>query len=155
MNDSGALAWQVAEVLESGDAQVRLRFLPTQSCSRCSTGRGCGAGVFSALFSSRPAEVDMPREMNLVPGQRVRVGISTQALLLSAGCAYGLPLIGFLAGALPAYWWIEPPLWRDLLSLFGGMGVAVMAWRVGGALARFGRPPVIEPLSCGSHATKS
>ena len=155
MNDSGTVAWQVAEVLESKRGLVRLRFTRPGFCQRCSQGQGCGAGVFGALFSRRNAEVEMPCGTNFGTGQWVRVGVPAKTLLLIALCVYGLPLAGFLVGALPAYWWIDSPAWRDLLSLLGGLGLAALAWRAGGSMVRFGRRPHIEPLSCGLHATKS
>jgi sigma-E factor negative regulatory protein RseC len=154
MNDSGAVAWQVAEVLESRGGQIRLRFARPRSCQRCSEGRGCGAGVFGALFRRRDLELDMPGTPELEVGQWVRVGIPSATLLLTAFAVYGLPLAGFLIGALPAHWWIESPLWRDLLSLVGGLVLAIVAWRGGGFLARFWRQPHIEPLSCRREASR-
>ncbi len=155
MNESGSIAWQVAEVLESDGGKVRLRFTRPEFCQRCRSGNGCGAGVFGALFSRRNAEVLMPSELEFVSGQWVRVGISTGTLLLTAIAVYGLPVAGFAAGALPAHWWIEAPHWRDLFSLIGGIVLAVLAWQFGRSIVRFGRRPHIEPLSCGNNATKS
>lgn len=152
---NAAVAWQVAEVLESGNGHIRLRFSRPDSCQRCMRGEGCGAGVFSALFSRRTTEVEMPVELKVVAGQWVRVGISTRSLALSALAVYGLPLVGFIVGTLPAYWWVNAPLWRDLLSLGGGVLVAALAWRMGDSIIRFARQPVVEPLSCRPDATKS
>lgn len=155
MNDSDAVAWQVAEVLQSGGGQVRLRFSQPRSCQRCSEGRGCGVGIFGALFGRREVEIDLPFAPDLESGQWVRVGIPTATLLLTAVAVYGLPLAGFVLGALPAYWWVESPPWRDLLSLLGGLVLAALAWRCGRFVVHFGRRPRIEPLSCRPEATKS
>jgi sigma-E factor negative regulatory protein RseC len=149
------VAWHVAQVLETGSGRVRVRFERPRFCERCQRGQGCGAGVFSRLFPRRSTEVVIKTSLAPAIGDWVRIGIPGSALALTALFVYGLPVFAFVLGALPAHWWIESPLWRDLLSLAGGVVLALVTWRVGRRFDPRQLNPVVEPLSCASIATKS
>ncbi len=149
------VAWQIAQVLESEADRVRVRFVRPESCQRCEKGQGCGAGLFARLFARRTAELEVMTRLSPGIGDWVRIGVSGPALALSAMFAYGLPIVAFVLGALPAHWWIEYPLWRDLLALAGGFVCALAAWYTGRRFSLRNLNPVIEPLSCPSVVTKS
>lgn len=150
-----SVAWQPAEVLESGEEWTRLRFSRPDLCQRCRQGNGCGAGVFGALFPRRAVVVEVRCGFKVGAGEWVRVGIPSRSLLLAALTVYGLPLAAFIVGALPAHWWIEAPLFRDLMALAGGLFLALVTWRAAWKMCSRIQRPLVEPLSCGGGATRS
>lgn len=154
MNAAG-LSWQVAQVLESSDRRLRLRFSRPEFCQRCQRGNGCGAGVFSGLFPRRTTEIEIDSDQDLAHGDWVRVGLAHRDLALGAARVYGLPLAAFVAGALPAHWLIGAEGWRDLAALAGGLVAAVLAYVLAQRFFRSPVNPIVQPLSCGSDGTKS
>jgi sigma-E factor negative regulatory protein RseC len=72
-------------------------------CSRCASGRGCGAGVFTARQGVRRLEVLLPDAGDLVEGDIVRIELRPGNVLRAALLVYGLPLAGAAAGAAFAY----------------------------------------------------
>lgn len=83
--------------------RVLVRLDPVNSCSRCLSGKGCGAGVFSRLFARRSVELDLPETTGIEPGMPVDVGISSRALMRACLRLYGLPLAGFLGGVMAVH----------------------------------------------------
>jgi len=145
---AGDLVWQLAEVVEDDQGSRWARFSSLTACERCLAGEGCGAGVFSRLFSRHQARLPLPPDSRLRPGQRIRVGISTSELLLMAFLLYGLPLIGFFIGAAVFHVMFPDHAWRDLAALLGGLLAGALSFlpaRQGWGVAR---NPRIEALSC-------
>jgi len=147
--------WQPATVLDTSGGRVRLRFDRLSQCHRCLRGEGCGAGVFSQLFSRRSMEFDLASDRVWQAGQRVRVGIISSGLARGSIALYGWPLLGFLAGAVigdavgPIYWQ------ADVSALFGGVLLGtlttLLSWR-----KRHDRlNPVIEALSCDAYPDRA
>ncbi len=149
------VAWQVAQVLESGRNRIRVRFGQPEFCQRCASGEGCGAGVFAGLFPRRNTEIEVETPMAPSVGDWVRIGVPGRVLALTAWLAYGLPILAFVVGALPAHWWMEHFFWRDVLSLTGGLLLGGLGWFAGRHLLRRNLNPLVESLSCASVATKS
>ncbi|TVQ39275.1 MAG: hypothetical protein EA370_04835 [Wenzhouxiangella sp.] len=142
------MVWQVAEVVEDAGGRFRLSFDALTSCERCLAGHGCGAGVFSRLFSRRHASLPLPARADWLPGQRVRVGIPAHGLVLMAAILYGLPLFGFIVGVAVSHLVLIEHAWRDPAALVGGLLLGCLAClpaRIGWAP---GLNPRIEALSC-------
>lgn len=124
MNDSD-LIWQTGTVCKN-DGRAWLVFDDPGACSRCSAGTGCGAALFSRLFSrSGPVSIRLRGPASAHHGQRVRAGLNPHWLMMAASVLYLLPVLAFLAGALAA-----ESIWpRDDLaalgvgSLFAGLAV--------------------------------
>ncbi|MBS3744929.1 MAG: SoxR reducing system RseC family protein [Wenzhouxiangellaceae bacterium] len=136
MNDSD-LIWQTGTVCKN-DGRVWLVFDDPGACSRCSSGTGCGAALFSRLFSrSGPISLPLRGPALVHHGQRVRAGLNPHWLMMAAAALYLLPVIAFLVGALAA-----EAMWpRDDLaalgvgSLFAGLAVWSTRGRLGSSLA--------------------
>ncbi len=70
-------------------------------CSRCSTGKGCGAGLLGADRGPRKVDVLLPRDARCNPGDEVTLELAPQSVLQAAQLVYGLPLVAVAAvGAL-------------------------------------------------------
>jgi sigma-E factor negative regulatory protein RseC len=142
--------WQTATVVSSSPGRVRLRFDPLSRCARCMRGEGCGAGVFAQLFARRSSTLDLDTRECWSPGQVVRVGMRADAISRGALLLYGLPLLGFLGGAIAGHR-ISPD------SVPADVSALLLALMFGGALIHFSRAlrarqwnPVIEAVSCDS-----
>ena len=72
-------------------------------CSRCASGRGCGAGIFTARQGVRRLEVVLPDGGDLAEGDVVNIELAPGNVLRAALVVYGLPLAGAVAGAALAY----------------------------------------------------
>lgn len=140
INDSD-LIWQTGTVRKI-DARAWLVFDDPGACSRCSAGTGCGAALFSRLFSrSGPTGIPLHRAALLHHGQRVRAGLSPRWLMMAAAGLYLLPVIAFMAGALAA-----DTMWpRDDLAALGGgtLFAAVAVWSTRRRL-RFAQAPGLK-----------
>lgn len=72
-------------------------------CSRCASGKGCGAGLFGAGGGQRRLDAALPAGSNWQVGDRVSVELQARNMLAAAGIVYGWPLLGAVAGAALAY----------------------------------------------------
>lgn len=150
-----SLSWQVAQVLAMDGHRLRLRFARPEFCKRCQRGDGCGAGIFSGLFPRRETEIEIESDQTLNPGNWVRVGLPHRDLALGAVRVYGLPLLAFVAGAVPAHWLVGPDGWRDLAALASGLTAGILAFLLARQVPGLRMNPVIEPLSCDQGDTRS
>ena len=96
-------------------------------CSRCSTGRGCGAGLLGADRGPRQVDVLLPHDANLSAGDEVTLELAPQSLLHAARIVYGMPLlavaaVGVLAMLLG---------WSDGRTVLMMLGAVVIAMAIG------------------------
>jgi len=116
--------WQPATVVSADGERVQLRFDRLSQCQRCLQGEGCGAGVFSQLFSHRSTTLHLPSNETWQVGQQVRVGLAPQRLVSGSLLLYGWPLIGFLGGAILGGQLDLPSVSPDLAALVAGIVAA-------------------------------
>lgn len=139
--------WQCATVTAVEAGRVRVRFDPLRDCGRCLRGEGCGAGVFSRLFSPRGSELWLDSSLRLQPGQPVRVGVQARDLIRAAGLLYGLPLLSFIIAAGLAGTVTDQALASDLVGLAAGLAAATASLWMAGRLRRRILNPRLESLS--------
>lgn len=143
--------WALAQIVESRQGQVRLRFSEAEGCRRCRRGGGCGAGVFGGLFVTGPFEIELPRDREMHPGDWVRVGIDRGTMVAGAISAYGLPLAAFLM----TIWLVALSGVAEGLVLFAGLAIGGLAHLAGRRQLAIARNPELVPLSatagCDDH----
>lgn len=149
------MIWQTARVVAHDADRLTLVFSAPESCERCARGEGCGAGVFGRLFGRRETRVRLPASLAVADGEWVRVGLDPRQLAMAAGLHYGLPLAGFLAGAVLGHVMLPGSAIRDLVALAAGLAgfflvARVVAWRLRPTLNT-----VLERLSCTDGDTTS
>ena len=84
------------DAVEGGDAWVLAD--RAGGCGGCSEKGGCGhAGLMGEM---PPVRIRVANRLGAQPGDWVVLGLSSEALLGSLALAYGLPLGGFLLGAV-------------------------------------------------------
>src|SRR5690554_6524013 len=121
------MIWQIARVV-AGPGGLVLEFSSPDACERCNRGEGCGAGLFSGLVLRGRSRMELSGHRELVNGERARVGLPTDRLAVAGVLFYGLPLLGFLLGALALHLLLGPVAWRDIGALGGGLtALAVVA----------------------------
>lgn len=143
--------WALAQIVDSRQGYVRLRFSEPEGCRRCERGAGCGAGVFGGLFTSGPFEIELPGENEMRSGDWVRVGIDRRTMVAGAISAYGLPLAAFLV----AIWLAALSGIAEGLVLIAGLVIGGLAHLAGRRQLTVARNPELVPLSatagCDDH----
>ncbi len=96
-------------------------------CSRCSTGKGCGAGLLGADRGSRQVDVPLPDHARFDEGDEVTLELAPQSLLRAALIVYGGPLLAVAVVSLAAFLLG----WSDLVSVAVMLAAAVLGVTVG------------------------
>jgi len=92
---------QQGRVVECLPSRARIEVGPAQGCSRCASGKGCGAGLFVRLLNRKPTQLVVDSSEPLTAGQSVTVGIPESLFLRWVAQLYGLPLVAAFAIAIP------------------------------------------------------
>ncbi|MDJ0749280.1 MAG: SoxR reducing system RseC family protein [Woeseiaceae bacterium] len=96
-------------------------------CSRCSTGKGCGAGLFGADRGPRQVDVPLPDLERFGVGDEVTLELAPESLLRAALIVYGAPLLAVAVVSLAAVLLG----WSDLVSVVVMLAAAVLGITVG------------------------
>ena len=91
------------------DDHVTVEVNTASFCSRCSAGKGCGAGILGADQGPRQVDVPLPDDARFETGDDVTLELAPQSLLRAALIVYGIPLAAVAAvGALAlAFQWSD------------------------------------------------
>lgn len=135
--------WALAQIVDSRQGHVRLRFSEPESCQRCNRGGGCGAGVFGGLFVTGPFEIELPRDREMCSGDWVRVGIDRATMVTGAISAYGLPLAAFLV----TIWLVALSGIAEGMVLIAGLVIGCLAHLAGRHRLTVARNLELVPLS--------
>ena len=98
---------------------------PEHACQACAQGKGCGMSIFSRWLGSRSINLQVSTRAVWLPGQAVSLKVAPVLLLRMAAWAYGVPLLGFVAGAGLATLSVHDTLGgagTDLVALLCGIG---------------------------------
>ena len=115
-------------------------------CSRCSTGRGCGAGLLGADRGPRHVDVPLPRDAKFSPGDEVTLELAPYSLLEAARLVYGMPLAAVaVVGAVSMLlgWSDGRTLLMTLAAVIVAIGVARKRLRRTNCLRQF-TPMILE-----------
>ena len=102
---------------------------PENACQACAQGKGCGMSIFSRWLGSRSVNLKVSTSGVWLPGQAVSLKVAPELLLRMAAWAYGVPLLGFVAGAGIATLSVHNTLGNaatDLVALLCGLGGMLM-----------------------------
>jgi len=88
-----------AIVLRMEGATAVVKVAGDGGCGRCAETGGCGSDVFGKFFGGRCGSYRVETKQPLTPGTEIEVAVEARAPLLAAALAYGVPLLGLLAGA--------------------------------------------------------
>lgn len=102
------------------------------SCPRCASGKGCGAGIFTASTSAaQPVEASVRKGLDVSEGDVVEISLAPDNLLQAAIIVYGLPMLGAIVGAGLAYAFSMRDSAAAGAALAGlAAGLMVSRWRV-------------------------
>lgn len=149
------MIWQLARVVDRDADRLTLLLSAPETCERCARGEGCGAGVFSRLFTRRETRLVVPARLAVSAGDHVRVGLAPAHLALAAGLHYGLPLAAFLVGAAAGHAAVSGSPLRDAAALAFGLVGFMLATRLVSRRLRPRLNPVVAHLSCSPGDTNS
>ena len=114
---------ETGRVVDVSDEYVWVETQRKSACGSCQNSAGCGTGSLSKLFvNDKPALLKVPKTFEVKVGDHVHLSIDKQFFIQQIFLAYGLPLIGFFAGAvifegLTASFLIQ----GELLTIVGGI----------------------------------
>lgn len=94
-------------------------------CGRCHEAGGCGGQQLTQMFCSTPRQYRVKNPIGAKPGDQVSIILPAGALSRYATLAYGMPLLGLLAGAVAG-------------DALGGNGGALLGAAAGAFLAFLG-----------------
>jgi sigma-E factor negative regulatory protein RseC len=116
------------------------------SCPRCASGKGCGAGIFTASGNAaQPVEASVREGLILSEGDVVEISLAPDNLLQAAIIVYGLPMLGAIAGAVLAYAFSLRDSAAAISALIGmAAGLVVSRWRVRQTSCLRNFVPVVE-----------
>lgn len=133
----------VVRALEGAQAVVEVE---QGGCGRCHEKGGCGGQQITQMFCAgqKTYYVDNPGGAAAV-GERVDVAIAPGAVRRTANLAYGLPLVGIIAGAV-----FGMQVAGDAGAMVGGGGGLALAWllvqwKTGRGAGNSGIRPYIVP----------
>ncbi len=109
------------------DAHLTVEVDTASFCSRCTTGKGCGAGLLGADRGPRHVNLPLPRDACFVKGDEVTLELAPQSLLHAALIVYGIPLL-VMAGVSVLAVLLG---WSDLVSAAVMLGAGVIGVAVG------------------------
>lgn len=122
------------------------------TCGSCAAQKGCGHAMLDRRSNGRRGHIRVIPATREIPQYRVDdqvlIGIPAEIILRGSFIAYGLPLIGMLAGALAAVGWL--PGNGDLLAVCGAsIGLLLGFSLVGLHGARHRRDAAFQPVVLG------
>lgn len=119
------------------------------ACGGCSAQKGCGQALLNREFEGRRGRIRILPGACAVSqfsvGDHVLLDIPDEIILRGSLVAYGLPLLGMLAGAMAAEWWLSGH--GDLAAVTGAVvgllsGFALVCWHG----IRHRHDPAIHPV---------
>lgn len=113
-------------------------------CGGCAARRGCGhAGLMGEM---PPVRIRVANRLGARPGDWVVLGMSSGALVGSLALAYGLPLLGFLLGAVAG---AAFGAGAAIAAAVGGLALALALGRFAFASRRIdpARPAMLRPAA--------
>jgi sigma-E factor negative regulatory protein RseC len=138
---------RVVSLVDSADGvRAVVEVKVAASCPRCASGKGCGAGIFTASGSAaQPVEASVRKGLDLSEGDVVEISLAPDNLLQAAIIVYGLPMLGAIAGATLAYAFSLRDAVAAMAALIGmAAGLVVSRWRVRQTSCLRNFVPVVE-----------
>lgn len=123
------------------------------ACDSCAVQNGCGSGILSKMFNTRPARIRVQNTLGAAVGDEVMVGIDDGQLVRASLAAYLMPLVWMIVGAVAGSMFAGALQWEqvDALSTLGGvLGLAAGFWW----LRRYARRALQEPQLVGFAASE-
>lgn len=100
----------------------------TNFCARCSTGKGCGAGLFGNDRGPRQFDAPVIGRLELRAGDEVRIELAPQSVLHAALIVYGVPLVAALLMSGVAYL-VGMSDWGAVLTVLVGIAAGAYIGR--------------------------
>ncbi len=139
----------LARVVRAEEAWIWVEPVAQHGCDSCGAKGACGTSVLAGLFSARHAPIKLPNTLAAQVGDQVVLTLSERALLRQSLWAYGVPLVGFFAGALVG----QELGSTDLYVLLGAVSGMAAGWWLTARFAQIEHPRVSKIVKGGLHET--
>jgi len=116
-----------AQVVEIKGTLLVLQAQTQSACGSCAASKGCGTSVLAKVVGRKFTRFQAENNIDAEVGDMVVVGISEDALLKGSVMMYVIPILGMLAFALVADYFLEALIdYRDLaIAASGIMGLVL------------------------------
>ncbi len=71
---------------------VEIQMQRQSACSHCELNKGCGTGAIGRMLGHRSKPLLIENTLNLIPGDRILLGMPDRSFLKASLLLYGLPL---------------------------------------------------------------
>ncbi len=123
---------QLAHVLEVDGEEISVLVRRASGCNSCDKRSSCGTGQVNQMLEGQGEVVRLKSSLSLKPGEPVMLVIPDHLYRNLALKAYGLPLGGFLLGALTGTYLALRWSWPvDVLAFVLGVGAGWLGLRLG------------------------
>lgn len=118
------------QVVRDGAGRMWIDVPRRSACQSCGKASGCGMSVLGGLSGNSPLRLSVDG-LNRAPGEHVALSCAASGLLKAAFLAYGLTVLGLVAGGVaPALLGLGDG-WQALGAALGlGLGILITRWAV-------------------------
>ncbi len=142
---------QLAHVLEVNGEEVSVLVRRRSGCNSCEKSDHCATGQIGQMLDGKGDVIRLRSKLRLKAGEPVMLVLPDNLYRNLAFKAYGLPLLGFLLGAIAGTWLAFRLDWpADVLAFVLGVGSGWLGLRLGRAWTeadpRSSQPFTIEKI---------
>jgi len=84
---------QIATVVRCDNTGIWLSTTPVASCNACQVSDECGTGIVAKTLTPRTQQFFVRTDLQLLPGEQVKIGVLERNLLQAALMVYLMPLL--------------------------------------------------------------
>ncbi|MBZ9610022.1 SoxR reducing system RseC family protein [Rheinheimera maricola] len=119
---------EIATVVRAADNGLWLTTTPVASCNACQVSDDCGTGIVAKTITPRTQHFYIATELQLLPGEQVKIGLHEASLVKAALMVYLLPLLSLILFTMVGSGLALAEGWIILLALLGA-GIGFMLAR--------------------------
>ena len=120
---------EIATVVSADGNGLWLTTTPVASCNACQASDDCGTGIVAKTLTPKSLQFYIPSELQLLPGEQVKIGLPEQQLVAAALMVYLVPLLLMLVAVVLGNALLLSELWLIVLAIVAGGAGFLLARR--------------------------
>lgn len=90
---------EIATVVSNQNGVVEVTTKIQSTCGKCEQSSHCGTGLLARYLAPKPDNLTLSTELDVLPGQQVKIGFSESVLLKLAALIYLMPIVILMVSA--------------------------------------------------------